>query len=95
MEWINQPDYDVDPGRACAFYQVIRRYWPTLPDGALQPAYAGIRPRMTGPGEPPGDFVIQEPKETSHQGFIALYGIDSPGLTASLAIGEYVADLAS
>ncbi len=80
--------------RADAFYAAIRRYWPGLPDGALVPDYAGIRPRVVGPGEPPADFVIQGPAETGHKAYVALYGIDSPGLTASLAIGDYVADLA-
>ena len=85
---------DVDPKRARAFYAAIRRYWPELPDDALVPAYAGIRPKMTGMDQAPGDFVIQGPAETGHPAYIALYGIESPGLTASLAIGEYVANLA-
>jgi len=92
-EWVDEIDYDVDPKRGDAFYAAIRRYWPGLPDGALVPDYAGIRPRVAGPGEPTGDFVIRGPKATGHKGYVALYGIDSPGLTASLAIGDYVADL--
>jgi L-2-hydroxyglutarate oxidase LhgO len=95
VEWVDHLDFDVDPARAGAFYAAIRRYWPGLPDGALVPDYAGIRPRTKAPGEPAGDFVIQGPPETGHRGYVALYGIDSPGLTASLAIGEYVADLAT
>ncbi|MGK2923916.1 MAG: NAD(P)/FAD-dependent oxidoreductase [Methyloceanibacter sp.] len=95
VEWVKTIDYEVDPARAGAVYDAVRHYWPGLPDGVLAPAYAGIRPRVTGPGEPPGDFVIQGPKQTGHSGYVALYGVDSPGLTASLAIGDYVADLAS
>jgi L-2-hydroxyglutarate oxidase LhgO len=95
VEWVDWIDYAVDPSRAAAFYQAIRRYWPALPDGALVPDYSGIRPCVRGPGEEPGDFVIQGPDATGHGGYIALYAIDSPGLTASLAIGDYVADLAT
>ncbi len=94
VEWVDHIDYAVDPGRAQNFYATIRRYWPGLPDGALAPAYAGIRPRTGGPEGPAEDFVIQGPAETGHPGYVALYGMESPGLTASLAIGEYVADLA-
>lgn len=93
VEWIDHLDYDVDPNRADGFYAAIRRYWPALPDGALLPAYAGIRPRTRGPGETAGDFVIQGSSATGHKAYVALYGIDSPGLTSSLAIGEYVARL--
>ena len=95
VEWIDTLDYHVDPARGDAFYHAIRRYWPDLPNGSLVPAYAGIRPRTRGLGEAPGDFVIQGPEETGHPSYVALYGIDSPGLTASLAIGDYVADLVS
>jgi L-2-hydroxyglutarate oxidase LhgO len=94
VEWVDHIDYAVDPNRAASFYEAIRRYWTKLPDGALVPDYSGIRPRVRGPGEDPGDFVIHGPDATGHKGYIALYGIDSPGLTASLAIGDYVADLA-
>ena len=94
VEWIDSIDYTVDPARGDAFYAAIRRYWPELPDGALAPDYAGIRPRTTGPGEATGDFVIQGPAATGHPSYIALYGIDSPGLTSSLAIGSYTAGLA-
>ena len=94
VEWIDEADYNVDPERGDAFYAAIRRYWPGFPDGVLVPDYAGIRPKITGPGESPGDFIIQGPETTGHQAYVALYGIESPGLTASLAIGEYVADLA-
>jgi len=93
VEWIDDIDYTVNPERAAVFYDAIRRYWPPLPDGALAPGYAGIRPRTRGPGKPPADFVIQKPDVTGHKGYVALYGIDSPGLTSSLAIGDYVAGL--
>ncbi len=93
VEWVDRVDYGVDPARAQDFYAAIRRYWPGLPDGALVPAYAGIRPRTRGPGGPAEDFIIEGPDVTGHAGYIALYGIDSPGLTASLAIADYVADL--
>jgi L-2-hydroxyglutarate oxidase LhgO len=92
VEWVETLDYAVDPARAATFYEAIRRYWPELADGVLAPAYSGIRPCVAGPGEPQGDFVIQGPEETGHPSYVALYGIGSPGLTASLAIGEYVAD---
>ncbi|MGH6865522.1 MAG: NAD(P)/FAD-dependent oxidoreductase [Methyloceanibacter sp.] len=95
VEWVNEVDYEVDPLRGAAFYNAIRRYWPALEDGVLSPAYAGIRARTAGPGEQAPDFVIQGPPETGHRGYIALYGIESPGLTASLAISEHVAELAA
>ena len=95
VEYVEDIDYAVDPTRAGAFYAAIRRYWPGLPERTLAPAYAGIRPRTKVPGAPAGDFIIQGPPETGHQGYVALYGIDSPGLTSSLAIGDYVADLAA
>ncbi len=95
VEWTDSVGYDVDPGRADGFYAAIRRYWPGLPDGALLPAYAGVRPKVAGPGEKAADFVIQGPSETGHPAFAALYGIESPGLTASLAIGEHLARLAA
>jgi L-2-hydroxyglutarate oxidase LhgO len=94
VEWVDRIDYAVDSNRGDAFYEAVRRYWPALPDGALVPDYSGIRPRVRGPGEDPGDFVIQGAEATGHGGYVALYGIDSPGLTSSLAIGDYVADLA-
>ena len=94
VEWIDHVDYAVDPERGQAFYAAIRRYWPELPDGALLPAYSGIRPKTTSKDQEPGDFVIQGPAETGHPAYIALYGIESPGLTASLAIGERVVRLA-
>ena len=94
VEWVDTINYAVDRARGEAFYAAIRRYWPELPEGALVPAYAGIRPKASGPGEPAADFIIQGPKTTGHEGYIALYGIESPGLTSSLAIAEHVAQLA-
>ena len=91
VEWIDRPSYEVDPGRAARFYAAIRTYWPNLPDGALEPAYAGVRPKITGPGEPAGDFIIQGPRQHGCPGLVNLFGIESPGLTSSLAIGDYVA----
>jgi L-2-hydroxyglutarate oxidase LhgO len=91
VEWVEDINYAVDPGRGRKFYAAIRRYWPDLPDGVLGPAYAGIRPKTAANGS--SDFVIQGPEETGHKGYAALYGIESPGLTASLAIGERVARL--
>ncbi len=91
VEWIERPSYEVDPGRAARFYAAIRTYWPGLPDGALEPAYAGVRPKVTGPGEPAGDFIIQGPRQHGCPGLVNLFGIESPGLTSSLAIGDYVA----
>jgi L-2-hydroxyglutarate oxidase LhgO len=93
QEWVDRIDYSVDPARAEAFYRSIRAFWPALPDGALSPAYAGIRPKITGPDEPAADFVIQGPVDHGVPNLINLFGIESPGLTASLAIGEYVAGL--
>jgi L-2-hydroxyglutarate oxidase LhgO len=93
LEWTDRIDYAVDATRAESFYAAIRRYWPGLPDGALVPAYCGIRPKIVKDGF--GDFAIQGPARTGHQSYIGLYGIESPGLTSSLAIAEHVADLAS
>jgi len=93
VEWIEAIDYSVDPRRADAFYREIRRYWPGLRDGALAPGYAGIRPKLQAPGEPPRDFLIQGPKDHGIAGLVNLFGIESPGLTASLAIADYVLEL--
>ena len=95
VEWVERLDYGVDPRRAECFYGAIRAYWPALPDGALSPAYAGIRPKLHGPGEAARDFMIQGPAEHGIPGLVNLFGIESPGLTASLAIGEWVAGLLS
>ncbi|HZB93714.1 MAG TPA: NAD(P)/FAD-dependent oxidoreductase [Stellaceae bacterium] len=90
VEWIDAVDYTVDPRRGERFYAAIRTYWPALPDGALQPGYAGIRPKISGPTEPAADFRLQGPGEHGIAGLVNLYGIESPGLTASLAIAERV-----
>ncbi|MFO1189705.1 MAG: NAD(P)/FAD-dependent oxidoreductase [Alphaproteobacteria bacterium] len=93
VEWIDAIDYVVNPARAEQFYAEIRRYYPALPDGALLPDYAGIRPKITGPGEPAADFVIQGPRDHGVPGLVNLFGIESPGLTASLAIADHVTAL--
>jgi L-2-hydroxyglutarate oxidase LhgO len=90
VEWIDRIGYDVDLRRAERFYAAIRRYWPGLPDGALAPGYAGIRPKTAGPGEPAPDFDIQGPRQHGIPGLVHLFGIESPGLTASLALAEMV-----
>jgi L-2-hydroxyglutarate oxidase LhgO len=91
LEYVDIEDYRVDEGRAESFYDYIRRFWPGLPDGALSPDYAGIRPKLHGSGEPQPDFVIDGPAEHRLEGLVCLFGIESPGLTSSLAIGEAVA----
>jgi L-2-hydroxyglutarate oxidase LhgO len=90
VEWTERIAYDVDPLRAERFYAAIRRYWPALPDGALSPGYSGIRPKISGPGEPAADFGIQGPRAHGVPGLVHLFGIESPGLTASLALAEAV-----
>lgn len=92
-EWVDHEDYDVDIARAAGFYAAIRRYWPGLPDGALAPGYAGIRPKISGPHDPAADFMISGPAQHGIGGLVNLYGIESPGLTASLAIGAHVASI--
>lgn len=94
VEWVATPNYDVDPARAARFAPAIRTYWPALPDTALQPAYAGVRPKLSGPGGATMDFVIATPADHGVAGLIHLFGFESPGLTGSLAIGEHVAALA-
>jgi L-2-hydroxyglutarate oxidase LhgO len=83
-------DYGVDPQRAAGFYADVRRYWPALPDGALQPAYSGVRPKIHGPAEPAPDFCIQGPREHGVAGLVNLFGIESPGLTSCLALADEV-----
>jgi L-2-hydroxyglutarate oxidase LhgO len=92
VEWIDEEVYEVDPGRSASFYASIRRYWPGLPDGALVPDYSGIRPKLTGPGEAPADFMIEGPAEHGLARLVALFGIESPGLTASLSLADEVSD---
>lgn len=83
-------DWRVEPARGDAFYAAIRRYWPALPDGALAPAYAGVRPKIAAPGAPAADFRIDGPQRHGAAGLVNLFGIESPGLTAALAIAERV-----
>ncbi|MBZ8139836.1 FAD-dependent oxidoreductase [Rubrivivax gelatinosus] len=93
VEWLPPGaalDYAVDASRQAAFEADIRRYWPALPAGALQPAYSGIRPKISGPGEPAADFVIAGPAEHGCPGVVQLFGIESPGLTACLALADQV-----
>jgi L-2-hydroxyglutarate oxidase LhgO len=94
VEWVDHIDYAVDPARAERFYPAIRRYWPTLPDGALMPSYSGIRPKIVPPAVASQDFLIQGPRDHGVAGLINLFGIESPGLTSSLAIADYVGELA-
>lgn len=101
LEWLPagvdpaQLDYRVDPARAAGFVDAVRRYWPGLPDGALQPAYSGVRPKIHGPDEPAPDFRIDGPQRHGLPGLVNLFGIESPGLTAALAIAEEVAAMAT
>jgi L-2-hydroxyglutarate oxidase LhgO len=95
VEWIDSVDYRLDPARAAAFYHSIRRWWPQLPDNALQPGYAGVRAKLAGPGEPDADFVIQGPAQHGVAGLINLYGIESPGLTSCLALAAMVGAMAN
>ncbi len=90
-EWIESLDYDVDPARAEVFAAAIRSYWPELPEDALEPGYAGIRPKIVPPGAPPADFLVQGPEAHGIPGLVNLFGIESPGLTASVPIADLVA----
>jgi L-2-hydroxyglutarate oxidase LhgO len=91
VEWIAREHYDVDPVRAAVFYERIRSYWPGLPDRTLAPDYAGIRPKLTGPGEPAADFMIDAPAQHGLPGLVQMFGIESPGLTSSLSLADEVA----
>jgi L-2-hydroxyglutarate oxidase LhgO len=93
VEWIDRIDYDVDPRRADKFYDAVRKYYPGLADGAIQPAYSGIRPKLQAPDEAAKDFVLQGPADHGVEGLVNLFGIESPGLTASLAIADTVAGM--
>ena len=95
VEWVDHIDYAVDPARAERFYPAIRKYWPTLPDGALMPSYSGMRPKIVPPAVATQDFVIQGPRDHGVAGLVNLYGIESPGLTSSLPIADHVAELIS
>lgn len=94
VEWIDSIDYAVDPARAARFYPAIRKYWPALPDGALLPSYSGIRPKIVPPAVARQDFLMQGPDEHGVEGLTNLFGIESPGLTSSLAIADHVAGVA-
>ncbi|KIZ38395.1 MAG: FAD-dependent oxidoreductase [Pseudomonas sp. K35] len=93
VQWVEDLDYRIEPERANGFYAAIRRYWPGLPDDSLQPAYTGIRPKISGPGEAAADFRIDGPAQHGIAGLVNLFGIESPGLTACLAIAEHVCGL--
>jgi L-2-hydroxyglutarate oxidase LhgO len=94
VEWVESIDYAVDPRRGDSFYAAIRRYWPDLPEGALAPAYSGIRPKTVPKGAPAQDFVVQGPALHGVPGLVHLFGIESPGLTASLALADHVLEAA-
>ncbi|QPC44204.1 NAD(P)/FAD-dependent oxidoreductase [Kaustia mangrovi] len=91
VEWIDGIEYGVDPARGESFYAAIRRYWPELPHDSLNPGYSGIRPKLVGPADPPADFRIDGPEAHGVPGLVNLFGIESPGLTASLALALEVA----
>jgi L-2-hydroxyglutarate oxidase LhgO len=99
FEWLSATtteadiDYGVDPAHSAPFEAAIRRYWPGLPEGALQPGYSGVRPKIHGPGEPAPDFRVDGPRRHGVRGLVNLFGIESPGLTSALAIAEEVAAL--
>jgi L-2-hydroxyglutarate oxidase LhgO len=95
VQWIDTIDYTVDPARADSFYAAVRKYWPDLKDDALQPGYSGIRPKIVPRGAPAQDFVVQGPQTHGVPGLINLFGIESPGLTASLALADYVVEVAA
>ena len=96
VQWVDTPDdFQVDASRADAFYAAVRTYWPALPDGALQSGYAGIRPKISGPNAPAADFLIQGPATHGVAGLVNLFGIESPGLTSSMAIADWVTKLLS
>jgi L-2-hydroxyglutarate oxidase LhgO len=90
VAWIDHENYEVDPARAESFYARIRSYWPGLPDGSLVPDYAGVRPKLTGPGEPAADFMIEGPGDHGMRGLVNLFGIESPGLTCSLPLADEI-----
>ena len=93
VQWVDAPEYSVDVALRDAFAEAIKAYWPHVAPDRLAPGYAGVRPKLIRPGDPPGDFVIQGPDAHGVPGLVNLYGIESPGLTSSLAIGERVAGI--
>ncbi len=90
VEWVDEIDYQVDPSRSDKFYSAIRNYWPNLPDNSLQADYCGIRPKLAARDEPNADFCILDQTKHGYQGLIGLMGMESPGLTASLAIADII-----
>lgn len=92
VEWIDHESYTVDPRRADGFYERIRAYWPRIPAGSLVPDYCGIRPKLSGPGQPQSDFMIASEREHGLPRLVCLFGIESPGLTASLSLAEQIID---
>ena len=92
VERVDQLTYDVDPRRADGFYDAIRSYYPGLQDGMIEPGYAGIRPKLSGQGEPAADFVVQGPSDHGVPGLVNLLGVESPGLTASMALADLVVE---
>ena len=90
VEWIDKPDYHVDAGKKPRFLEAIRRYWPQIDPDRLQPDYAGVRPKVSGPCDAPADFIIDEPRAHGLAGLINLFGIESPGLTSALALASDV-----
>jgi L-2-hydroxyglutarate oxidase LhgO len=93
VEWVDEVNYNVDPSRAESFYAAIRTYFPDLADGALQPGFAGVRPKLQGPGEAVKDFMVQGPLDHGVPGLINFFGIESPGLTSSLALANHAVGL--
>lgn len=93
LQFVDVESYDVDPARAAGFYDYVRHFWPGLPDGSLSPDYAGIRPKLHAEGQPQPDFRIDGPERHGLDGLVSLFGIESPGLTSSMAVGERVAGL--
>jgi L-2-hydroxyglutarate oxidase LhgO len=94
VEWVQSADdLVVNPARGDAFYAEVRKYWPDLQDGALIAGYAGMRPKINSPAEAAADFIIQGPQDHGVKGLVNLFGIESPGLTSSMAIGALVAGM--
>jgi L-2-hydroxyglutarate oxidase LhgO len=93
VEWVDELDYEVDPQRGETFYEAVRSFWPELPDNSLLPAYSGIRPKISGKGSAAADFVIQDERAHGVAGLINLFGIESPGLTSSLALADHVSEI--
>lgn len=93
ITWVEGEDYSFDDSRRAAFVDAIRRYYPSLDEERLQPGYTGVRPKIAGPGDADADFAIQGPADHGVPGLVNLFGIESPGITASLAIGEHVSNL--